>query len=424
MKCLYNFIITACLIFATCINVSGEGQESAKNNYTVKDGVLRFEEGTTEITGVFPDFNDEWAETITEIVLPSSLKKIHCRLGIFVNLAEINIPDGVEEIGYRAFANTKIKSIVIPEGVEEIEWSTFFDCQDLERVHLPSTLKRIGHGAFSGCGKLSQINISEEIDEIDSDAFEGCLKLPGKVGVCHHGEDCFGWIGDTANITTLTIPEGVTTIQSNSFHGFNRIKEIQLPSTLQIIESFAFSDNQSLEEVVLPEGLHTMGEYIFGDCASLRKVTIPSTLKIIPYEAFAWCSSLEEVIIPEGVEEIEKLAFIGCSSLQKMHLPSTMLWVGEYAFAECGQPFKLIKSDHTFVHRNAFGESFVTKLSEMLPIICFFVVLVVVWGLLTLIFHNRHILKRSLLYATLVVIGVGLALVVLGIILFCAFYHY
>ncbi len=76
-------------------------------------------------------------------------------------------------------------------------------------------------------------------------------------------------IGATAfygsELTSVVIPEGVTTICSGAFWHSKSLADISLPSTLTTIESYAFNDCQALETIAIPESVSYIGNAALGD---------------------------------------------------------------------------------------------------------------------------------------------------------------
>ncbi len=76
-------------------------------------------------------------------------------------------------------------------------------------------------------------------------------------------------IGPTAfyesSLTSIVIPEGVTTINSGAFWHCKSLAQVKLPSTLTTIESYAFNDCQALETIGIPEAVTYIGNSAFGD---------------------------------------------------------------------------------------------------------------------------------------------------------------
>ncbi|MBR3358601.1 MAG: leucine-rich repeat domain-containing protein [Solobacterium sp.] len=129
-------------------------------------------------------------------------------------------------------------------------------------------------------------------------------------------------IGSTAfdtyrygSVVRLTVPEGVTEIEDRAFENANELKEIILPSTLNIIGESAFKDTRSLQSVTIPEGVTEIADCTFM-YSGVEEIHLPKHLKRIGYNAFYGCSLLKEINLPDTDDiEIGKGAFSGCVHL-------------------------------------------------------------------------------------------------------------
>ena len=65
------------------------------------------------------------------------------------------------------------------------------------------------------------------------------------------------------NVTSVTIPKGVTTIGTNAFYHCDNLKSIVIPEGVTEIESDAFYNCDRLASVTLPKTLVTIGSYAF-----------------------------------------------------------------------------------------------------------------------------------------------------------------
>ena len=170
------------------------------------------------------------------------------------------------------------------------------------------------------------------------------------------------------NITSIIIPEGVTKIGNNfckqSYQDDNKLVQITLPSTLQIIGNDAFSNNASLKSIIIPDGVTEIGNSAFSGCSSLESVTLPKSLIKLGSSAFVstaissislppnltriaggtfWnCKNLTSIVFPEGLTEIGGSyeangsgAFRDCIALTSVVFPSTVQKIGDSAFDGC-----------------------------------------------------------------------------------------
>lgn len=110
------------------------------------------------------------------------------------------------------------------------------------------------------------------------------------------------------------------------------------------IGGYAFQGNSTLTSVTIPEGVTTIEYSAFSGCTSLTSITIPEDVTTISKYAFSGCTSLTNVTIPEGVTHIGNRAFWDCTSLKSVSLPAS-LTVCDQAF------YRLILTKVTFAHQ-------------------------------------------------------------------------
>ena len=132
-------------------------------------------------------------------------------------------------------------------------------------------------------------------------------------------------------VTSVSMPEGITSIGQYAFSGCQNLESVTLPESLTTLGSEAFYGCKNLESVALPESLTTLGDRTFEACELLKTIKIPSGVTAIPDQCFYGCSSLESVTIPEGVTAIGYDAFSGCK-FNALTLPSTITSIGGGAF--------------------------------------------------------------------------------------------
>ena len=182
----------------------------------------------------------------------------------------------------------------IENGVEEIKPFTFKGLSWIRQVSFEknSKLKRIGEFAFANCNNLTSITIPNSVTSIGEYAFSMCY-----------------------NLTSITIPSGVTSIGNAAFYGCSNLTSIIIPSSVTSISSYAFNSCISLTSIIIPEGVISIENGAFGSCGSLTNITIPSSVTSIGDYAFLDCRHLTSITISSGVTSIGPYVFYGCSNL-------------------------------------------------------------------------------------------------------------
>ena len=205
-------------------------------------------------------------------------------------------------------ARTGIKTAVIPREIT------------YEGRKYPVT--EICDDAFAGCRSLSSVVIPNSVTSIKYEAFKGCSSLSSVVipsSVTSIGRYAFN---DCSSLASVVIPSSVTSIGESAFNGCSSLASVVIPNSVKSIENNAFYGCRSLSSVVIPNSVTSIEYEAFKGCSSLSSVVIPSSVTSIWSEAFEYCSSLSSVVIPSSVTSIGIEAFKGCSSLLAYRLNS------------------------------------------------------------------------------------------------------
>ena len=91
----------------------------------------------------------------------------------------------------------------------------------------------------------------------------------------------------------------------------------------------AFRNCKELTSVTIPESVTTIDDIVFIGCAGLKSVTIPSRVKSIGEHVFERCSELTEVTMLGERPEAPETLFPGCGKLKAIHVPAKAeSWAG------------------------------------------------------------------------------------------------
>ena len=210
-------------------------------------------------------------------------------------------------------------------------------------------MKSIGDVAFSYCNNLTSLAIPNGVTSIGDYAFYGC------------------------NLTSLAIPNGVKSINSYTFSNCLRLKFVIIPKSVNYINSTAFDhsntgvvinfsalsiskgsssngyvayyakkvvnvSNGSIEDDFVFDvvnGENTLVAYL-GEGGAL---TLPANYKgedyVIGGNAFSGNTSITSIQIPSSITSIGGGAFDGCSSLTSITIPNSVTSIGYKAFYGC-----------------------------------------------------------------------------------------
>ena len=74
-------------------------------------------------------------------------------------------------------------------------------------------------------------------------------------------------------MTELTLPNSVTSIADDAFHGCRGLTELTLPNSVTSIGDGAFRGCRGLTKLTLPNSVTSIGESAFYLCSGLSKIT-------------------------------------------------------------------------------------------------------------------------------------------------------
>ena len=395
----------------------GETVKAASDeaDFTVENGIL------TEYTGDDEDVvipSEVGGETVTEIGQTAFWERN--------NMKSVTIPATVTKINMYAFSYCEILESVTFEGkVDEIEGEAFSDCGDVITFYCQEQYESyytalcdgfysITSGGYEVEGTLPNSGTVDPTPEPEPDPepekseFEfvesgdayavsvykgdgGAVVIPdsyeGKpvVAIADHAFDAMlsndgANVTGILNITSITIPDSVTSIGESAFAKCLKMESIQLGSGVKSIGESAFQYCDSLKKIEIPASVSDIGERAFrgSQQGSLEEIVVDDkneTYKSVDGVLFSKDGkkliaypvkrNAEEYVIPDGVEEIEKAAFradarngndpsgmplkkvtfssslkkIGKNAFEQTNLESITIYpgidVGDYAYAGC-----------------------------------------------------------------------------------------
>ena len=136
----------------------------------------------------------------------------------------------------------------------------------------------------------------------------------------------------SANLVTVTIPEGYDRLGDNAFKGQNKVEKFILPSSLKLIGESAFELCGALTSITLNNGLENIGERAFVS-TNLTDITFPSTLRIINDAAFAGLKIMD-LKFNAGLKYIGNSAFALTEEMtvKTIEIPASVKYIGPFAF--------------------------------------------------------------------------------------------
>ena len=222
----------------------------------------------------------------------------------------------------KLYINNKLVTAVNLTTATKISSYAFYNCSGLTSVTIGNGVTTIGGYAFDDCNALTSITIPDSVTSIGRNAFDGCSKLK------YNEYDNALYLGNKNNsyvalieaknvyITSCSINVKTKVICSFAFSGCSRLTSITIPNSVTSIERCAFSGCSGLTSITIPDSVTSIEDYAFKGCSGLTNVTIGNSVTTIGGSAFENCSGLTRITIPDSVTSIGGYAFQDCGSLK------------------------------------------------------------------------------------------------------------
>ncbi|MEX0329789.1 MAG: leucine-rich repeat domain-containing protein [Puniceicoccaceae bacterium] len=265
---------------------------------------------------------------------------------------QVTVPGTIEGLPVTAIAGnalrscTSVESIVFPDSLKFIGSGAFSNCRSLASVLMKDGVETIEPGAFGNCPALASFNLdpaNPNFSLVDESLFSkdmtrllwfnpsktGHYTVPASVSTI----DSQAFSG--SQIESVTIPEGVTALNSITFHQCGSLVSVELPQSLLSIGITAFGNCRKLKTINFPNNLKSIGRWAFSGCREIESIVIPDSVTSVGEFAFASCSSLATVQMSENLEELGRGAFRSCGNLTSLNLPASLRLIGDYPFEAC-----------------------------------------------------------------------------------------
>lgn len=269
---------------------------------------------------------------------------IHYNYNTYISNGFVYVLDENIEIAINDFIGQIDGSLVIPDMIDGYPVTSIgklaFSYLDMDEVIFNCThLETIGDGAFTGCANLTEITIPDGVTSIGANGFSyndnlTTVNIPDSVEFI--GESCFEYSTslNRVNWGTATLTE----IQESTFEGCIGLEEITIPPNVAYIHAFGFAYCENLVTVI-NDAIALIGieNDVFLDCIALEGISGTEVIYgyIGPgYSALNGMAS-SAVILPHGLETIGERAFENCVSIKRLTIPATVKSIGDSAFNNC-----------------------------------------------------------------------------------------
>ena len=232
------------------------------------------------------------------------------------NLSSVTIPNYVTRIGDSAFYGcSKLSSVTIGTRVTTIDSSAFRDCTALTSITIPNSVTSIGFYTFYNCKSLKGIVVPNSVQYIGDSAFGNCTALKSMTlpfigytrGKTTTKDATLGYIFGESSESATAIHYLATQRYLNDY-GYEKTFTFKMPKGLSSITVTdgttlgyaALCGCSSLTSITLPDSITSIGSYAFYGCSGLKQIKIPLGVNALSSVVLGDCSSLNTAYLPKS----------------------------------------------------------------------------------------------------------------------------
>ncbi len=315
---------------------------------------IAFNNGVT----IIPDWAFAMQTNCASVSLPKSLKTIGASALEECAFTAIDLPEGLESIGDYAFFGSKLTSLILPSTLTSIGNSAFLDNADLATVTSVRTTPPVLGDAEPVFGDGSTLNaiyvpssavstyksapgwsayaakikaaptttFTYTATEKETD-FDSYAYFKGATGVKSH---------DFANGAGTVVYDGYVTAIGQSALTYTKLTSITIPESVTSIDTYSFQGSDQLTTVIFAgtPAVTTIGKMAFRSCKAMTTFTVPASVKSIEASAFSDCSELTTVNFAgtPTITTIGNAAFQDCKKLSTFTIPASVTTLGTTVF--------------------------------------------------------------------------------------------
>ena len=249
------------------VSIVGENEPRVflvnRNEYALplsKDSLYYWVDGIGSSKGPLKEVAGPLADSIQFVGCYEGDECIFKNEDFYKDLNPVLTYTGYQNIGsytHEIYLNSEMSMIVSWVGEEKPKGEVVIP-EYVELWGYPCYVKQLGEELFKSCAEITSVTLPEKLLSIERSAFNGCEKLTSielPKGLTSIGRGAFYSCG----LTTISIPASVTSIGSSAFRYCSKLKDVYCwTSALPSVGNYAFRDIASDATLHVPaEALET-----------------------------------------------------------------------------------------------------------------------------------------------------------------------
>lgn len=204
----------------------------------------------------------------------------------------------------------------------------------IQRIYHGCPVVSISNRAFYKCRTMTSVTIPDTVTTIGRYAF-----------------------GECSSLSTVTLPEKISAIEGHAFTGTpwaESLKDefvivgdgvllkyngsdtvVNIPEGVKFLSMAFTASGTNITEVNIPSSVTAIGDYGLANLRFVESFTLPDSITSIGDFAFFNCNAVTSIQIPDSVTSIGAKAFMNCRALTSVTLPQSITKYSDGMFTNC-----------------------------------------------------------------------------------------
>ena len=288
-KRIFSFMLSVCMVLtllpamgAAAADATASGKCGDAVTWSLSGGTITFSGsgGMTAKEGQTYDYG-QYKNSITSVVINEGVTTVgDFAFYKFPNLTSVTAASTVKTVGLSAFAYcTKLTDVALkgkgvqvntsafagctaltalPAGLGNLQMRAFFGCTGLKALALYEGITHVDISTFAGCSGTKSLSLPASLQQLDFSAFDGCTGIETitaasgssflsaqnnmLISNVYGGGKALVLVGRNKT-GAVTVPDGVTEIESTAFCGCVGVTAVNVPKSVTAIYDSSYSDD-------------------------------------------------------------------------------------------------------------------------------------------------------------------------------------